>query len=234
LFVACIEQLFQSMRCLDVLVADDHPIFVEGLQAVLSRPGGGKFAFNIQGVARTGLQISDMMRQIRPDLLLLDLNLPETDSLKMLPSMKKGSVQTRVLVMTMFDDPRLVKAAFKAGADGYMLKSGSQAELLQAIEQVIEGHTFLGKGVALDILYNRSHNGNDGLPDKQFAGKYGLTRREIEIMQHIGQALSNKEIADQLFISDQTVSVHRKNIMRKLRVNSTASLIKIAFEHHLV
>ncbi|MBK8426062.1 MAG: response regulator transcription factor, partial [Lewinellaceae bacterium] len=156
------------------------------------------------------------------------------DSLKMLPSMKKGSVQTRVLVMTMFDDPRLVKAAFKAGADGYMLKSGSQAELLQAIEQVIEGHTFLGKGVALDILYNRSHNGNDGLPDKQFAGKYGLTRREIEIMQHIGQALSNKEIADQLFISDQTVSVHRKNIMRKLRVNSTASLIKIAFEHHLV
>ena len=222
------------MRCLDVLVADDHPIFVEGLQAVLSRPGAGKFAYHIQGIARTGLQITDLLRHSSPDLLLLDLNLPETDSLKMLPSVKKGSAQTRVLVMTMFDDPRLVKAAFKAGADGYMLKSGSQAELLQAIEQVIDGHTYLGKGVAFDNMYTVTQNRNNGLPDKQFAGKYGLTRREIEIMQHIGKALSNKEIADQLFISDQTVSVHRKNIMRKLGVNSTASLIKIAFEHHLV
>ena len=222
------------MRCLNVLVADDHPIFVEGLQAVLSRPGSGKFAYMIQGIARTGLQITDLLRYNSPDLLLLDLNLPETDSFKMLPSVKKGSAQTRVLVMTMFDDPRMVKAAFKAGADGYMLKSGSQAELLQAIEQVIEGHTYVGKGLALDNLYTVTQNRNNGLPDKQFAGKYGLTRREIEIMQHIGKALSNKQIADQLFISDQTVSVHRKNIMRKLQVNNTASLIKIAFEHHLV
>lgn len=222
------------MRCLNVLVADDHPIFVEGLQAVLSRTDHEKFAFTIQGIARTGLQITDLLRHNSPDLLLLDLNLPETDSLKMLPSVKKGSARTRVLVMTMFDDPRMVKAAFKAGVDGYMLKSGSQAELLQAIEQVIEGHTYLGKGIALDNLHSIIQNRNNGLPDKQFAGKFGLTRREIEIMQHIGKALSNKEIADQLFISDQTVSVHRKNIMRKLRVNSTASLIRIAFEHHLV
>lgn len=222
------------MRCLDVLVADDHPIFVEGLQAILSRPGGGKFAYNIRGVARTGLQITDWLRHSNPDLLLLDLNLPETDSLKILPALKKWSTQTRVLVMTMFDDPRVVKAAFKAGVYGYMLKSGSQVELLQAIEQVIEGHTYLGKGVALDNMHNVAENRNNGLPDKQFARTYGLTRREIEIMQHIGKALSNKEIADQLFISDQTVSVHRKNIMRKLHVNSTASLIKIAFEHHLV
>lgn len=222
------------MRCLDVLVADDHPIFVEGLQAVLSRSEGGKFAYNIQAVARTGLQVSDLLRQWHTDLLLLDLDLPETDSLKILPSVKKGSTQTRVLVMAMFSDPRMVKAAFKAGADGYMLKSGTQAELLQAIEQVIDGHTYLGRGVALDKSSAHTQSHNNEFPDKLFAGKYGLTRREIEIMQHIGQALSNKEIADQLFISDQTVSVHRKNIMRKLQVNSTASLIKMAFEHNLV
>jgi DNA-binding NarL/FixJ family response regulator len=152
----------------------------------------------------------------------------------MLPSLKKVSDQTRVLVMTMFDDPRMVKAAFKAGADGYMLKSGTQAELFRAIETVMEGHTYLSSGVAMDKPHSNSQDTSSGFLDKQFAGKYGLTRREIEIMQHIGQALSNKEIAEQLFISDQTVSVHRKNIMRKLRVNSTASLIKIAFEHHLV
>ena len=73
---------------------------------------------------------------------------------------------------------------------------------LQAIEQVIEGHTYLGKGIALDNIYPAIQNRNSGLPDKQFAGKFGLTRREIEIMQHIGKALSNKEIADHLFIID--------------------------------
>lgn len=222
------------MRRLNVLLADDHPIFAEGLQAILSRSNCGKFTYQIQGVVRNGLQVADLLRVGNIDLFLLDLNLPETDTLKILPSFKKTSDQTRIVVTTLFDDPRMVKAAFKAGADGYMLKSGTQAELFQAIETVMDGHTYIGKGVTLDKTHQNGRDANAGFLDKQFAGKYGLTRREIEIMQHIGQARSNKEIAEQLFISDQTVSVHRKNIMRKLRVNSTASLIKIAFEHHLV
>lgn len=220
------------MQLLNVLLADDHPIFVEGLQAVLSRPGG-KFGYSIKGVARTGAQVTEMLLQNRPDLLLLDLNLPETDGLKMLPGIKIDSANTRVLVMTVFDDPRMVKAAFKAGADGYMLKSGSKDELFRAIEEVIEGHTFLGNGVAL--VDQRNGNGSEsGMPDKRFARRHGLTRREMEIMRYIGQAMSNMSIAEKLYISDQTVSVHRKNIMRKLGVNNTANLIKIAFENNLV
>jgi DNA-binding NarL/FixJ family response regulator len=220
------------MRLLNVLLADDHPIFVEGLQAVLSKPGS-KFACRINGIARTGSQVTEMMRIKQADLLLIDLNLPETDGLKMLPSLKRGHAQTRVLVMTMFDDPRLVKAAFKAGADGYMLKSGTQDELFHAIEAVVDGQTFLGHGVTL--LEQRQSSGNDGsLVESHFARKHGLTRREMEIMRYIGQALNNKDIAEKLYISDQTVSVHRKNIMRKLGVNNTATLIKIAFENNLV
>lgn len=220
------------MRFLNVLVADDHPIFVEGLQAVLSNPGG-KFSYTIKGVARTGTQVTQMLHENEADLLLLDLNLPETDSLKILPTVKKGSINTRVLVMTMYDDPRLVKAAFKAGADGYMLKSGTKDELFHAIEEVIQGHTYVGHGLVL--ADNRFANGSDGVsPDKRFSRKYGLTRREMEVMRYIGQALNNKDIAEKLFISDQTVSVHRKNIMRKLGVNNTASMIKIAFENNLV
>lgn len=220
------------MRFLNILVADDHPIFVEGLQSVFSHPGG-KFGFNIRGVARTGTQVAQLLSESPTDLLLMDLNLPETDGLKMLPSVKKGSANTRVLVMTMYDDPRLVKAAFKAGADGYMLKTGSKDELFHAIEEVIEGHTYLGNGLAL--VENRNGNGADSVsPDKRFARTYGLTRREMEVMCYIGQALNNKDIAEKLYISDQTVSVHRKNIMRKLGVNNTASMIKIAFENNLV
>ncbi len=219
------------MRFLNILVADDHPIFVEGLQAILSNPGG-KFSYNIKGVARTGTQVTQMLHDNEADLLLLDLNLPETDSLKILPTVKKGSNNTRVLVMTMYDDPRLVKAAFKAGADGYMLKSGTKDELFHAIEEVIQGHTYVGHGL---VLADRLLNSSDGVsPDKRFSRKYGLTRREMEVMRYIGQAMNNKDIAEKLFISDQTVSVHRKNIMRKLGVNNTASMIKIAFENNLV
>jgi DNA-binding NarL/FixJ family response regulator len=220
------------MRFLNILVADDHPIFVEGLQSVFSH-SGGKFSYNIKGVARTGLQVTQMLHDNQTDLLLMDLNLPETDGLKILPFLKKGSANMRVLVMTMFDDPRLVKAAFKAGADGYMLKSGTKDELFHAIEEVIEGHTYLGNGLAL--VENGFNNSSDSIsPDKRFARTYGLTRREMEVMRYIGQALNNKVIAEKLFISDQTVSVHRKNIMRKLGVNNTASMIKIAFENNLV
>ncbi|MBX2893537.1 MAG: response regulator transcription factor [Saprospiraceae bacterium] len=220
------------MRFLNILVADDHPIFVEGLQSVLSH-SGGKFSYHIKGVARTGTQVSKLLSESKADLLLMDLNLPEADGLKILPSVKQDSANTRVLVMTVYDDPRLVKAAFKAGADGYMLKSGTKDELFDAIEKVIDGQTYLGSGLAL--VENRHSNGADGIsPDKRFARKYGLTRREMEVMRLIGQAMNNKEIAEKLFISDQTVSVHRKNIMRKLGVNNTATMIKIAFENNLV
>jgi len=220
------------MRLLNLLVADDHPIFVEGLHSVLAKPGG-KYTCSIKGVARTGAQMVEMMSHNQPDLLLMDLNLPEMDGLKMLPGLKKDAGNTRVLVMSVFDDPRLVRAAFKAGADGYMLKSGSKDELFHAIEEVIEGHTYLGRGVAL-IDYRSAAGSDTAQPDKRFARKHGLTRREMEIMRLIGQALNNKDIAEKLYISDQTVSVHRKNIMRKLCVNNTASLIKIAFENNLV
>jgi DNA-binding NarL/FixJ family response regulator len=220
------------MRFLNVLVADDHPIFVEGLQSVLSRPVG-RFSYAIRGIARTGAQVDEMLRISQPDLLLLDLNLPGTDGLQILPEVKKGSAHTRVLVMTVFDDPRLVKAAFKAGADGYMLKTGSKDELFRAIEEVIDGHTFVGRGVELSDVRN-GQGADNGMPEKRFARKHGLTRREMEIMRHIGQALTNKDIAVKLYISDQTVSVHRKNIMRKLGVNNTASLIRIAYENNLV
>jgi DNA-binding NarL/FixJ family response regulator len=220
------------MRFLNVLVADSHPIFVEGLQAVLSKPGD-RYSYAIRGIAKTGLQVSEMLRLYPADLLLFDLNLPETDGLKILPDIKKASNQIRILVMTAFDDPRMVKAAFRAGADGYMLKSGTKDELLRAINEVIDGHTFMGRGVALSE-HALSSGSESAMPERRFARKHGLTKREIEIMRLIGQALSNKEIAEKLYISDQTASVHRKNIMRKLQVNNTANLIKIAYENNLV
>ena len=219
-------------KTLQIVVADDQPIFIEGLISVLAQAGSTP-SYIIKGVARTGSQIVMLLREHEADLLLLDLNLPEPDSLKLLPDLKRSYPNLRILVMTTHDDPRLVKAAFRAGADGYLLKNGSKEELFRAFREVLEGNTFMGRGVAVT---DRHANGAGGanMPEDRFIRKYGLTKREMEVMRFIGQAFSNKTIAEQLFISDQTVSVHRKNIMRKIGVKSTASLIKIAYENNLV
>ena len=159
--------------------------------------------------------------------------LSEGEGLKHLPAIKKSHPGLRVLVFTLSDDSRLIKATFRSGADGVLLKSVSREELMLAIEDVMNGKTFVGKGITLTD--RPAANGINGpLPENRFARKYGLTRREMEVMRYIGQVMSNKDIAEKLYISDQTVSVHRKNIMRKLGVNNTASLIKIAFENNLV
>jgi DNA-binding NarL/FixJ family response regulator len=220
------------MRSYNVLLADGYPIFLEGLQTVLRRPGN-RVTCEVKGVARTAAHLPDLMRQVPTDLLLYDVSLPEADGLKMIPSLKKSFAQTRILVLSNFDDPRLVKAAFKAGADGYMLKSGSQDELFRAIEQVLSGHVFIGSGLSA-VERSNSTIAPGASFETRFARQYSLTRREIEILPYIGQAMSNKEISEKLYISDQTVSVHRKNIMRKLGVNNTATLIRIAYENNLV
>jgi len=218
-------------RHLDILVADHHPIFVEGLRVLLSNSRNERFSFNIKGVANSGLQVETYLGTSQPDLFLLDPDLPDGEGLKILSKVKLKGSKTRALVLNGSGDPAHIQAAFRAGADGYMLKSGSQEELLQALGELAEGRSFIGRGLGLPGLSKMA----DGLsPELRFAKQYGLTRREIEILKLIGQALTNKEISERIYISDQTASVHRKNIMRKLKVNSTATLIKMAFENQLV
>lgn len=218
-------------RHLDVFVADHHPIFVEGLRSLLSNPGNEQFSYDITGVAINGAQVAAYLGASQPDLFLLDPDLPDAGGLKMVTSVKQNGAKTRILILNGSGDPLHIQAAFRAGADGYMLKTGSQDELLQAVGELAEGRTFVGQG----LMPMEGHDDSNGLsPEMRFAKKNGLTRRELEILKLIGQALTNKEIAERIFISDQTASVHRKNIMRKLGVNSTGTLIKIAFENHLV
>lgn len=220
------------MKSLNVLIADGHPIFIEGLRNVLAIPSG-RFHFHLKGVLQKSSDIADMLARSPIDLLLMDMDMSDSGGLKLLPILKKAHRHLRILLFTQSDDMRLIKAAFRAGGDGLLLRSTSRDELLRAVEDIIIGKTFLGKGVTLtDGL--QGFGKDVGLPESRFARKFGLTRREIEVMGYIGQVLSNKDIAQKLYISDQTVSVHRKNIMRKLGVNNTASLIKIAFENHLV
>jgi len=220
------------MNTVRVIIADDHQLFIEGIKTILGR--ADTFNFEIVGEAHSGKDLKELLKTVTPDLLLLDLNMPEIDGLRMLSIVKKSYKHIKVLALTMYDDVKLVRTAFSEDVDGYILKSTGKLELLEAIDEIIDGGRFFGEGVRRHIPNGDEKEYTPSKFNDNFLKKYNLTKREIEILQLITQAMSNKEIAKKLFISDQTVSVHRKNIMRKLQVSNTAALIKMAYDNSLV
>ena len=216
-----------------VLIAEDHQIFAEGLKSVLE--GSRQFRIKVVAEATSGQKLPDVVAEHKPDVLLLDLNLSGEDGLLLLPRIKRETRGVRVVVLTMYDDPKIIAAAFKAGANGYVLKGYAIQDLFKAIDSVMQGEEYIGQGVEAPTdrtdmpLTLTTHAYAD-----RFVKRYQLTKREIEVLKLITQALSNKEIARELYISDQTVSVHRKNIMRKLGVNNTAGLLAIVYSDGVV
>lgn len=221
------------MRIITLYTIDHQPIFIDGLRSIVHHPAN-PFPIKIIGASSSFEDSVKNLEAETPDVIVIDLNLPGIDGLKAIDYIrKKITDKSRILVLTAHNDPKLIKAAFKYGADGFMLKTSGREELFKAISEIMNGHTYTGKGVQLTGRPMRA-GGGPNLMIERFSKKHGLTRREMEVLSYIGQAMNNREIADELYISDQTVSVHRKNIMRKLSVRSTASLIKIAFENNLM
>lgn len=228
------------MQTVKTVIADDHQLFTEGLKNILRK--SKKIQFDITGEAENGKLLIPILEDTCPELLILDLNMPESDGLEVLGKIRGEYPDMRILALTMYDEAKLVKTAFKAGVDGYVLKNAKPNELLNAIETVLQGQTYIGAGV--DIIGSKYisdptkktvvRTKKRSKFEDNFIQKYNLTKRELEILRLITQALSNKEIAKELYISDQTVSVHRKNIMRKLGVSNIAGLIKIAYNNSLL
>lgn len=221
------------MSC-KTLIADDHPIFLEGLKCILKQKAFG--FLEVVDTATNGLEAYRKAKQHNPELLLIDMNMPEMDGPEVIKRLKKEGQNLRVLVLSMYDQPKLVRAAFQAGADAYLLKNKAPAELQRAISAIRNKETFFGCGVHLNENSGRKRFGRVGGFDRsdRYISQQLLTKRELEILMLIAEAHSNKEIGQQLFISDQTVGVHRKNIMRKLGVTNTAGLIKAAHDHALI
>ena len=216
----------RDRKTINVIVADDHQLFVESMKMLLQSTDA--YEFNIMDVAYNGEELVNMLKITKPDLLLLDINLPSKNGLEVLQEMKKTMKGTRILVLTMYDDPKIIKEAFSMQVDGYLLKNCSRDELHEAIETVMDGEVYIGRGVSV-----ANHQGVATAFEDIFQKKFSLTKREVEVLRLITQARNNGSIAKELYISEQTAAVHRKNIMRKIGVNSTAALIKVAYDNEL-
>ena len=213
------------MRHLTIAIADDHQLFTDTLSTALSRD------YRVLFVARSGVELMSALERVQPDVLLLDLNMPEMDGLTVLPKIKSRWPDTRVIIVTMYDNAKFIKAAFREKSDGYFIKSNGLDALAAAIEAVMDGQRYLSEG--LRVFPKEGTETTPATFTDDFQMRHQLTPREMEILKLITQAKTNKQIAVDLFISDQTVGVHRKNIMRKLNVSTSAGLIKFALQYKL-
>lgn len=206
-----------------VLVVDDHAILRDGICSLLERQEG----INVVGEAGNGREALVRVEELRPDIVLMDVAMPEMDGLEATRRIKSAYPEIKVLILTQHDNQEYINPLLQAGASGYVLKRSGGREVVTAIRQVYEHGVFLEPDVARQVLNNFS----------QAADKVetpSLTEREQEVLQLAVEGKSNKDIARRLFISPKTVSVHRTNIMAKLGVHNSAELVRYAMQHNLV
>ena len=204
------------MNDLSIYIADDHAIVVDGLTEILkSQP-----RYKVHGTASNGEEVQKLMLDHRADVVILDINMPKMNGIECTGWLKKHFPQTKVIILTMFPEKIYIDELIKAGADGCLLKSRGSQDLLDAIERVTEGRSYF-----------------DTMSDfaaRKAPADFNLSDREIEIIRHVVNGSTSVEIAEVLFISEHTVKTHRKNILKKLDINSTAQLTIFAINNKLV
>ena len=222
------------MSAISSVLVDKQSIFRAGLKAFFSQNVDSEVQIIGEEESAESLLLF-LHKNLGTELVLLDLNLPDQDGLELIPQIRRQFKGIKIIVLTSYSDYKFVGQALKNGADGYILKSNEPEDLLEGVKEVMAGNTFIAPGLHITPPNGkRLSNGKKSMYEDRFVIKQKLTKREHEVLELITQAKNNKEIAKELYISDQTVGVHRKNIMRKLGVRNTINLIKFALENQLV
>lgn len=198
-----------------VLIVDDHPMVAEGIQSILESYDD----VEVVGTLSNGREAVDQTAAIKPDVILMDLNMPQLGGLSATEILLERAPDTRILILSMHDSPEYISSALSHGAMGYVLKDVPTDEIKQAIDTVMRGERYLCTGA------------KGSLEPKPDGSREALTGREQTILLQLAQGKSNKEVAIALDISVRTVETHRKNIKRKLGISTTAGLTRYALEH---
>ncbi|MCA9741276.1 MAG: response regulator transcription factor [Deferribacteres bacterium] len=210
-----------------ILLADDHPIVRNGISASLQSID----QFEIVGEAENGLKAVEMTTDLRPDVVIVDISMPEMCGISATKVIREKNPKTKVLVLTMHDEEQYMVQMLAAGANGYLAKNSSKDELVSAIHAICSNDVFYSPLISEDII-QRYIDALESQQDEE--DDIPLTNREKEILELISESLTTKEISAKLFISHRTVDTHRTNLMRKLNIRNTAGLVRFAIQKGLV
>lgn len=204
------------MSDIRVLIVDDHPLLRQGLSRLLELEGG----ITVVGQASNGVEALRMVEELKPDVVLLDINMPGMNGIEVAETIRKYHADTEVLVLTIHDNESYVNEMIRIGAKGYLLKDAEPREVVHAIKRVSAGEVAYSSHL-MERVMERYHHLEVEYGRLQSAAAIhdlDLTNRELEILQYIVEGMSNKEIASALFISEKTVKNHITNLLRKLEV----------------
>lgn len=210
-----------------VILADDHVLVRHGLKRILEENPNLEIAAEVGD----GLELLNVLQKINPDLIILDVSMPNLRGIEAIPEIRRIRPNAKVLMLTMHKEEDYLYQAISAGANGYLLKEDAEKELFSAIEHIKNGKIYISPSLADQSMQNwaRMRRGED---DAQHVES--LTVREREILKLIAEGKSNKEIGDLLFISVRTVERHRANMMSKLNIRKTAELVQYALRKHYI
>jgi two-component system nitrate/nitrite response regulator NarL len=205
-----------------LMIADDHQMIIDGIKSILE----GEEEVALIGEALHGKQLMKLIAANEPDIVLMDINMPQMDGVEATRYIKKEYPNIKVIALSMYNERGFILQMIESGADGYLLKNTGKELLMEAIHAVSAGEHFFGAEVTKEVM--------NGLRSPQLTQEVVLTKREKEVIELIVNEFTTDQIAERLFISHHTVESHRKNILSKMGVKNTAGLVKYAIQQGIV
>ncbi|HAA11257.1 MAG TPA: DNA-binding response regulator [Cytophagales bacterium] len=209
---------------INVCIIDDHALFMEGVKSLFSPEDGIQISCSTQN----GHESVSLLREQAVDVLLLDIDMPIIDGLATMELLKKEGIEVPTLMLTMHQSMKRIKGALERGAQGYILKDASKKELVEAITKVSRRENYFHPKITNEVFdYFRGKTTANSTSQE-------LSEREVEIIKCLSEGKNTKDMAEELFLSEHTVKTHRRNIMQKLRVKTSAELVKYAADRDLI
>jgi DNA-binding NarL/FixJ family response regulator len=217
------------MKKIKILFADDHAIVRDGLRLLFKSDP----LFTIVGEAANGTEALELVAKHKPDVAVLDISMPNLNGIEATKIIKEKYSATKVLILTIHENEEYIQQMILAGADGYVVKNAEKKEIFEGVRTVANNETFFSPSVSkvlLEGLIKRTRKKEE--PESDTYNK--LTRREMEILRMIAEGFTSKQISQKLFLSVSTINSHRMNMMKKLGIHDTASLVRFAIQKNLI